>query len=343
VKGENEVMIFCHFRVDAILAIQILSVVAKSHIEVLYLMQSLASGSCRPPPGNLDDPIYQTSSNKTVDISDRKIQTLMATKYSIPRNEVDMVNVLGHQVAFKLTNQVNTSSTDSSLPTSSTRPPGICRHDENTTDSSSNVLLTEKQREERRVILDSKQYIFETSSGNDSKQWGEDPISKMDMLIDQFQYPDDHNGSYPYHRPDSRGTHYTHYTHYTHSTAPLDGGGAVLGSQAPQSTIFGIHSLASIPSTIKSVMEDPTLGDPPKDLESWPWELVYVFIQCMASLVTHGDSSVIQKFAFDGFKLDASRYDDTSRSYGLQQLVELDKSYEDSSSDVSHGKVETTL
>lgn len=335
-------------RVDAILAIQILSLVAKSHIEVVYLLQSLAAGNCRPPPDNPDDPIYKTGSDKSVNISDRKIQTLMATKYSVPQNEVDMfgvVNVLGHQVAFKLTDQGNASCVSNSLPLSTTTDTAsLHRRDVNTTDSSSNVLLAEKQREERRVMLDSKQYIFETHSAkisNGSKQWGEDVL---DMLDDQFQCHDDHNGSYPsYHRPDSRGTHYTHYTHYTHSTAPLDGGGAILGSQAPQSTIFGIHSLASIPSTIKSVIEDPTLGDPPKDLESWPWELVYVFIQCMASLVTHGDSSVIQKFAFDGFKLDTPRYDDTSRSYGLQQLVELNKSYEDSSSDVSHGKVGTIL
>ena len=331
-------------RVDAILATQILSLVAKSHIEVVYLLQSLAAGSCRPPPDNPDDPIYKTGSDKTVDISDRKIHTLMATKYSIPQNEVDMVNVLGHQVAFKLTDQGNTSCASSSaLISTTTDMASLHRRDVNTTDSSSNVLLTEKQREERRVMLDSKQYIFETHSAkmsNGSKRWGEDVL---DILDDQFQYHDDQNGRYPYHRPDSRGTHYTHYTHYTHSTAPLDGGGAVLGSQAPQSTIFGIHSLASIPSTIKSVIEDPTLGDPPKDLESWPWEIVYVFIQCMASLVTHGDSSVIQKFAFDGFKLDTPRYDDTSRSYGLQQLVELDKSFEDSSSDVSHGKVDTIL
>ncbi|XP_065916448.1 uncharacterized protein [Dysidea avara] len=322
--------------VDAILAIQILSVVAKSHIKVLYLLQLLASGSCRSPPDNPNDPIYQTNSDNTIDISDRKIQTLMATKYSIPRNEGDMFNVLGHQVAFKLTDEGNASGNSSSIPTSSNELPCLQRSDDNRVDSSSNVLLVEKQREERRVMLDSKQYVFETSSANNSKQWSEDVFNKIDMLDDQFQYHDDQQDSYPYHRPDSRGTHYTHYTHYTHSTAPLDGGGAVLGSQAPQSTIFGMHSLASIPSTIKSVMEDPTLGNPPKDLESWPWELVYMFIQCMASLVTQGDSSVIQKFAFDGFKLDTPRYDDTSRSYGLQQLVELDKSYEDSSSDVSH-------
>lgn len=341
----GQVVADCHhsIRLDAILAIQILSAVARSNIEVLYLLQSLASGSCRPPPVDPSDPVYQTSCDKTVDISDRKIQTLMATKYSIPRNQDDMynmVNVLGHQVAFKFSDSDSSSSVPMSSSTSET-----FRLPRNRPDSGQNVLLVEKQRNERRVMLDSRQYIFESFNAKMSEQTqsGENVLNKVDFLDDQFQYHDNHqDSSYPYHRPDSRGTHYTHYTYYTHSTAPLDGWGAVLGSQAPQSTIFGVHSLASIPSTIKSVMEDPTLGNPPKDLESWPWELVYVFTQCMASLVTHGDTSAIQKFAFDGFKLDTP-HNETPRSYGLQQLAELDKSYEDSTSDTSHGKLDTSL
>ena len=334
------------YRLDGILAIQILSFVAKSNIEVLYLMQSLASGSFTLPPANPSHSLYKPKEKKP-DISDRKIQMLMAAKYTTQLHQQDTygtnaVNVLGHQVEFKLGDKGN-GTDDSHSPNASSndifKPPNHRIWRRNSTGDSTDNLPTcrspgEKHKDERRVMLDSKQYVFESSN---FKTFSEESIqSTSDDDEEEPAYQNAYHGyMYHHHRPDSRCTH---YTHYTHSTAPLDGGAVILGSQAPLSTVYGIHSVASIPSTIKSVMEDPTLDAPLKDLESWPWELAYMYVQCMASLVTFGDTSVIQKFALNGFTFDAPRYSDGSRGYGLQQLVGLEKPYEESSSDIGCGK-----
>ena len=281
-------------------------------------------------------------------MSDRKIQMLMATKYtSWSTKEEDVygtnaVNVLGRQVSFKLSDKGDSTNDSHSLGISSTEAFKRSLNRRSTGDSTENLpncrsllAVSEKLKDERRVILDSKQYVFESSNylkafSEESIQWDTD-ISDND---EELAYSKVHR-SYMYHRADSR------CTHYTHSTAPLDGGAVILGSQAPLSTVYGIHSTASIPSTIKSVMEDPTLDAPPKDLESWPWEVAYLYAQCMASLVTFGESSVIQKHALDGFAFDAPRHND-SRGYGLQQLVALEKPYEESSSDFVCGKIDCT-
>lgn len=335
----------CYYRLDAILAIQVLCFIAKSNIEVLCLMQSLASGSFKPPPASPSHSTYKIK-GESPNISDRKIQMLMAAKYttsSLEGEDMYGVNVLGHQVAFKSSDkEINTNDTHSLITSSNETfkfPNGHHRRKstggsrENLPVSRSSLVAGEKQKDERRVILDSKQYVFENpiskSFSEDNTQWDNGTSDDDEELAYQKVY----HGYMYHHRPDSR------CTHYTHSTAPLDGGGAILGSQAPLSTVYGIHSTASIPSTIKSVMEDLTLDTPPKDLESWPWELAYVYIQCMASLVMFGNTSVIQKFAFDGFTFDAPRYSDSGRSYGLQQLVSLEKPYEDSTSDIGCGKV----
>lgn len=338
----NHIHFYC-FRLDAILAIQVLSSVAKSNVEVLYLMQSLASGSFKSPPTNPKHSVYKIK-EKRPDVSDRKIRMLMAAKYTTQSHQdayddTNVVNVLGHQVAFKLSDKGNSSSDSHTILTSSNEMFRRLRRStgdstENLPNSRSTLAVGEKQKDERRVILDSKQYIFQSSHfktfSEESMQWDDD-ISPGDK---ELVYQNTHHGYMYHHRPDSR------CTHYTHSTAPLDGGAVILGSQAPLSTIFGVHSMASIPSTIKSVMEDPTLDEPPKDLESWPWELAYMYVQCMASLVTFGDTSAIQNFALDGFSFDAPRYTDSSRGYGLQQLVSLEGSYEDSSSDVGYGRTQ---
>ena len=319
------------YRLDGILAIQILSFVAKSNIEVLYLMQSLASGSCKLPPTDPDNSVYKLK-EKNPDVSDRKIQTLMAAKFT-PHQEDYGVNVLGHQVAFKLGSKDNSTDNSHSSSNNPFKLPS-CRvwrksmgdSSENLPPSRSLLVVSEKQKEERRVMLDSKHYVFESSN---FKTFSEGSIQSTTSDDDDDDY---HGYMYHHHRPDSR------CTHYTHSTAPLDGGAVILGSQAPLSTVYGIHSTASIPSTIKSVMEDPTLDAPLKDLESWPWELAYMYVQCMASLVTYGDNSAIQKYALNGFTFDAPRYSDGSRGYGLKQLVSLEGAYEESTSDIGCGK-----
>ena len=338
------------YRLDGILAIQILSFVAKSNIEVLYLMQSLASGSFKLPPANPNHSVYKLKEKKP-NISDRKIQMLMAAKYSTQSHQEDAygtnaVNMLGHQVAFKLGDKGN-STDDSHSPNTSSddifkpanhrlwRRKSAGDSTENLSTCRSPPAVSEKHKDERRVMLDSKQYVFESSN---FKTFSEENLQSTSDDDEEATYQNGYHGyMYHHHRPDSR------CTHYTHSTAPLDGGAVILGSQAPLSTVYGIHSMASIPSTIKSVMEDPTLDAPLKDLESWPWELAYMYVQCMASLVTSGDTSVIQKFALDGFTFDAPRYSDGSRGYGIQQLVSLEKSYEESSSDVGYGKHHTDL
>lgn len=301
-------------------------------------MQTLASGSFKPPPINPNHSVYKIKEKKPPDISDRKIQMLMATKYTTQSHQEDTygVNVLGQQVAFKLSD-IGTNDSHSLITSSNDTLKHPNRNlwrrsaggsAENLPVCRGSLAVSEKHKDEKRVMLDSKQYVFESSTfktfSEESIQWDNDTSDDND---EEARY------SYVYYqRPDSR------CTHYTHSTAPLDGGAVILGSQAPLSTVYGIHSVASIPSTIKSVMEDPTLDAPPKDLESWPWELAYVYVQCMASLVTFGDTSVIQKFALDGFTFDAPRYSDGGKGYGLQQLVSLEKSYEESSSDVGCGK-----
>lgn len=332
-----------YYRLDAILAIQILSFVAKSNIEVLYLMQSLASGSLKPPPTNPNHPVYKIKEKKPK-VSDR----MMATKYTTHSYQeekaygTNAVNVLGHHASFKLSDKGSSDSHSLADLSNDTFKPQNCGLDRKSTGGSAEILPTcnsllavgEKQKDERRVMLDSKQYVFESYNLNafseESIQWDTE-VSDND---EELAYSKIHHGYMYRHRPDSR------CTHYTHSTAPLDGGAVILGSQAPLSTVYGIHSMASIPSTIKSVMEDPTLDAAPKDLESWPWEVAYLYVQCMASLVTSGDSSVIQKFALDGFTFDVSRYGDGSRGYGLQQLVCLEKPYEESASDFVCGKIE---
>ena len=336
-------------RLDGILAIQVLSFIAKSNIEVLYLMQSLASGSFKVPPANPSHSVYKLKEKKP-DISDRKIQMLMAAKHTSQLHQEDAygtnaVNVLGHQVAFKSDDKGN-SSDDSHSPNASSndifepanrklwRRKSTGDSTENLPTCRSPLVVSEKHKDERRVMLDSKQYVFESSN---FKTFSEENMESTSDDDEEAAYQSAYHGyMYHYHRPDSR------CTHYTHSTAPLDGGAVILGSQAPLSTVYGIHSMASIPSTIKSVMEDPTLDAPFKDLESWPWELAYMYVQCMASLVTSGDTSVIQKFALDGFMFDAPRYSDSRRGYGLQQLVSLEKSYEESSSDIDCGKAKLT-
>ena len=318
-----------------------LSFIAKSNIEVLYLMQSLASGCFKPPPVDPKYSVYKIKEKKPR-MSDRDMQILMAAKYTTRSNGeyscgASGVNVLGHQAGFKLSDKGNSTSDSHSLITSTN---DIFKHRnrspwrrKSTGDSTENspisrgpLAVSEKHKDEKRVILDSKQYVFESSTFK--------TFSKESVHLDNESSDDEegHHGYMYYHRPDSR------CTHYTHSTAPLDGGAVILGSQVPLSTVYGIHSMASIPSTIKSVMEDPTLDAPLKDLESWPWELAYIYVQCMASLVTYGETSVIQKFALDGFSFDAPRHSDGARGYGLQQLVTLEKSYEESDSDVICGK-----
>lgn len=322
-----------------------LSFIAKSNIEVLYLMQSLASGSFKPPPVNPNHSVYKIKEKKP-DVSDRKIQMLMAAKYttqSHPEEEdvydTNTVNVLGHQVAFKLSDKgVNGNHSLNTSSNETLKHPNCGLWRKSMTGGSAETLPTyrgllaasEKHKDERRVMLDSKQYVFE---GSTIKAFSEESLEWDNATTDDDDDEEDRFGYMYQHRPDSR------CTHYTHSTAPLDGGAIILGSQAPLSTVYGIHSMASIPSTIKSVMEDPTLDAPLKDLESWPWELAYTYVQCMASLVTFGDTSVIQKFALDGFTFDAPRHSDAGRGYGLQQLVSLEKSYEESTSDVGCGKV----
>ena len=308
-------------------------------------MQSLASGSFKLPPVNPKHSVYKLKEKK-LDVTDRRIQMLMAAKYTTRSHQeevygADAVNVLGHQVAFKLDAYDKENSTnDTHSPNESsndTYKPSIRRlWRKSTGDSSENLptslAVSEKHKDERRVMLDSKQYVFESSN---FRTFSEEDVQSTSEDDDDLTYQDTYHAyMYSHHRPDSR------CTHYTHSTAPLDGGAVILGSQAPLSTVYGIHSMASIPSTIKSVMEDPTLDAPLKDLESWPWELAYMYVQCMASLVTFGDNSVIQKFALDGFSFDAPRYSDGSREYGLRQLVGLEKSYEESTSDVGCGKAE---
>lgn len=297
------------------------------------------------PPANPCHSVYKLKEKKP-DISDRKIQMLMAAKYTTQLHQEDRyginaVNVLGHQVAFKLDDKGNSPDNSHSLNASSNDifKPANCRlwRRKSTGDSMENLptyrsplVVSEKHKDERRVMLDSKQYVFESSN---FKTFSEENMESTSDDDEETTYQSAYHGyMYHLHRPDSR------CTHYTHSTAPLDGGAVILGSQAPLSTVYGIHSMASIPSTIKSVMEDPTLDAPLKDLESWPWELAYTYVQCMASLVTSGDTSVIQKFALDGFMFDAPRHSDGRRGYGLQQLVSLEKSCEESSSDIGCGK-----
>ena len=302
-------------------------------------MQSLASGCFKPPPTNPNHSVYKIKEKKP-HVSDRKMQMLMATKYTTQSHGeylcgTSAVNILGHHAAFKLSDKGNSTSDSHSLITS---PNDTLKHHnrslwrrESTGESTENLSIgkgplgvSTKHKDEKRVMLDSKQYVFKSSTFK--------TFSEGSMHLDN-DTSDEDEAYYMYqHRTDSR------CTHYTHSTAPLDGGAVILGSQAPLSTVFGIHSMASIPSTIKSVMEDPTLDAPLRDLESWPWELAYVYAQCMASLVTYGETSVIQKFALDGFTFDAPRYSDGVRAYGLQQLVSLEKSYEESASDVVCGK-----
>jgi len=310
-------------------------------------MQSLASGSFKSPPANPSHSVYKIKKNPP-NLLDRKIQMLMAAKYTTPVLQgedfygTNAVNVLGHQVAFKLSDKESSTNDNHSHTVSSdetSKPPNHCLRRrstggsrENLVISKSSLVASEKQKDERRVVLDSKQYVFESPN---SKSFSEGNTQWDNGLSDdneELAYQRVHHGYMYHHRPDSR------CTHYTHSTAPLDGGGAILGSQVPLSTVYGVHSVASIPSTIKSVMEDLTLDTPPKDLESWPWELAYVYTQCMASLVTFGNTSMIQKFAFDGFTFDAPRYSNGGQSYGLQQLVRLEKPYEESTSDVDCGK-----
>ena len=292
-------------------------------------MQSLASGSFKLPPTNPNHSVYKLKEKKP-DISDRKIQTLMAAKFTSHQEDYG-VNALGHQVAFKLESKDNSIDDSHSSSNNTFKFPSRRVWRKSMGDSSENLpasrsllAISEKQKEERRVMLDSKQYVFESSNFKTNSEGSIQSTSDDDD-------EDDYHG-YMYHRPDSR------CTHYTHSTAPLDGGAVILGSQAPLSTVYGIHSTASIPSTIKSVMEDPTLDAPLKDLESWPWELAYMYVQCMASLVIFGNNSAIQKYALNGFTFDAPRYGDGNRGYGLQQLVGLEKGYEESTSDIGCGK-----
>ena len=81
-------------------------------------------------------------------------------------------------------------------------------------------------------------------------------------------------------------------THYTHSTAPFSWGAGVLGSVAPESTVYQ-RSILSTPSTIKTDLSTISLTD----FTSWSVGVQLTFVAGLADIVMYGRDSRLQELA----------------------------------------------
>ena len=109
----------------------------------------------------------------------------------------------------------------------------------------------------------------------------------------------------------------THCTHYTHSSVALSGGGRILGSQVPPSTLHR-HSVCSLPSTDDLELDIP---DNFSKLETWPSEVAVAYALNFASVVIYGWSSAIQQIALEGNSSRSGK--DEKHRFGLLQLSEF--------------------
>ncbi|XP_019856026.1 PREDICTED: uncharacterized protein LOC109584648 isoform X2 [Amphimedon queenslandica] len=81
-------------------------------------------------------------------------------------------------------------------------------------------------------------------------------------------------------------------THYTHSTAPFSWGAGVLGSVAPESTVYQ-RSILSTPSTIKTDLSTISLTD----FSSWSMDVKLTFVIGLSDIVMYGRDSRLQEQA----------------------------------------------
>ena len=120
-------------------------------------------------------------------------------------------------------------------------------------------------------------------------------------------------------------------THYTHSTAPLSDGAGVPGSQVAPSTVYR-RSIFSTPVTDISSEENKKTSQ--SGFEAWSNEIALLYTIGMADIVIYGQTTMIQKVAFQGKPVSPrkgkqkgscrSNYDKAS-GYGLLHLSECFK------------------
>ena len=109
----------------------------------------------------------------------------------------------------------------------------------------------------------------------------------------------------------------TQCTHYTHSTAPLADGANMLGSQVHPSTVLRQSMLSS-----ESSCKTPLKKLPP--FERWPSEVALTYTLCMGSISIYGKTSLIQRTALQGPKVDkvaTNTVAEKRRNYGLLGLA----------------------
>ena len=120
-------------------------------------------------------------------------------------------------------------------------------------------------------------------------------------------------------------------THYTHSTAPLSDGAGVPGSQVAPSTVYR-RSIFSTPATDTGSDENKKTSQ--SGFETWSNEIALLYTIGMADIVIYGQTTVIQKAAFQGQpvsrrkgkqKRSCRSKDDKTSGYGLLHLSECFK------------------
>ena len=175
--------------------------------------------------------------------------------------------------------------------------------DDNKTSNVSGLLSVRKAEREggdKRVTL-----MGTLSCGEEEEEEGEEDnassvgtsINRINLLDDRFQFVKTREEGakaksvtltlpqIPL-RTDSR------CTHYTHSTAPFSWGAGVLGSIAPESTVYQ-HSILSTPSTIKTDLSTISLTD----FTSWSLDVKLTFVTGLTDVVMYGRDSRLQEQA----------------------------------------------
>lgn len=124
----------------------------------------------------------------------------------------------------------------------------------------------------------------------------------------------------------------TRCTHYTHSTAPLDGGANILGSEVhPSNTLY---STASTGKSSTAVVKTEEASSAPAFV-GWPSEVTMAYVTGMACCAIYGRTSLIQRTAMEGFVQEkgvvsgcrgtevGSCGSDRENQYGLLDMVEF--------------------
>ena len=147
----------------------------------------------------------------------------------------------------------------------------------------------------------------------------------------------------------------TRCSHYTHSTAPLQGGANMLGSQVYPSTVLRQSMLSSegpspppppqLPPPGKApppqVPDNPTTSPSPLQGESfrfedWPSEIALIYTINMASIAIYGRTSLIQRQSLEG------RVSDGGERAGLLELAGFEVRADMRTDEKINGKTNTT-